>query len=197
MKNLAMISPFAQLALEVRIPMIKLLLKFIKLGFISFGGGYAIIPLLYDEIYDIWSISRTEFANLVGLFELTPGSLSVNAAGYVGFQVGSIAGATLATLGIILPSFVMMLVITAIMRRYENSAITASVLRGVRPAAMGIMCSSLLFFVGTSIVDTSQQPNVSIPAVIIALLSFAAVSKKNINPIWVTVCAGILGVVLL
>ena len=183
--------------------MFKLFLKFLKLGFISFGGGYAVIPLLYDEISDIWSVTKTEFANLVGIFELTPGSLSVNAASYVGYQVDKIPGAILSTLGIVLPSFILMLIISSVMKQFEESEITASVIQGVRPAAMGITCSSLVFFIGTSIIN-EQMPQtlsdtsiVSIPAIIIAILSYIGVAKKNINPIWITLGAGVLGVMIL
>ena len=183
--------------------MFELFLKFIKLGFISFGGGYAVIPLLYDEISNIWDVSKTEFANLVGIFELTPGSLSVNAAGYVGYQVGGIPGAILSTLGIILPSFILMLIISTVMKRFEESEITASIICGVRPAAMGITCSSLLFFIGTSIIDAAHMPQtlsdplvVSIPAIIITTLSYIGVAKKNINPIWITLGAGVLGMIM-
>mgnify|MGYP000847427791 CR=1 FL=1 len=182
--------------------MFKLFLKFLKLGFISFGGGYAVIPLLYDEISDIWNVTKTEFANLVGIFELTPGSLSVNAAGYVGYQVGKIPGVILSTLGMVLPSFILMLIITSVMKQFEQSKITNLVIQGVRSAAMGITCSSLIFFIGTSIIS-AQIPQtlsdpliVSIPAFIIAILSYIGVAKKNINPIWITLGAGILGIIM-
>lgn len=181
----------------------ELFLKFLKLGFICFGGGYAVIPLLYDEISNIWHVSKVEFANLVGIFELTPGSLSVNSAGYVGYQVGKIPGAALSTLGIVLPSFIYMLIISTVMKRFEESKITASVLGGVRPAAMGITFSSLLFFIETSIVDAAKMPKtlsdplvISIPALMIAVLSYIGVAKKNINPIWITLSAGVLGIIL-
>lgn len=181
----------------------KLFLKFFKLGFISFGGGYAVIPLLYNEIYDIWNVTKTEFANLVGIFELTPGSLSVNAASYVGYQVGEVAGAILSTLGIVLPSFILMLIISSVMKQFKESEITDSVIQGVCPAAMGITCSSLIFFVGTSIVDAqaaqylSTPLKVNIPAIIIAVLSYMGVTKKDINPIWITLGAGVLGIIML
>ncbi|QOV19633.1 chromate transporter [Blautia liquoris] len=182
---------------------LELFLRFFKLGFMSFGGGYAIVPLLYEEVSGIWDVTKTQFANLIGLFELTPGSVTVNAAGYVGYQIGKIPGAVLSTIGVILPSFILMLIISSLLKRFSENELTNEVIRGVRPAAMGIMCSSLIFFIGTSIMEAGNMPKsisdplvISIPSLSIAALSFYAVHKKNINPIWVTLGAGALGVLL-
>ena len=130
---------------------LKLFYVFFKVGLFSFGGGYAMLPLIYQEVQTLNLMPAKEFSNVVGLSQVTPGPIAVNAATYVGFQSAGFWGALIATLGVSLPCFILILMIEAFMNRFQTNSVVQGVLAGIRPATVGLIFSAAVFFGQTSL----------------------------------------------
>ena len=120
--------------------MIQLLLfwTFFKIGLFSFGGGYAMIPLIQNEVEQNGWLSTKEYADIIAISQMTPGPLAVNAATYVGAKVSGIFGAISATLGVSLPSFILIVIIAHFFIHFKDNAVVESILRGIRPVTIEI-----------------------------------------------------------
>lgn len=175
---------------------------FFRIGLIGFGGGLAMLPMIFQGVQDFGFMSRQEFSNLVALSQITPGPVAVNAATYVGFNYGGLVGAALATLGVALPSFLIMLVIARLVEKYYFTLGVQGVFKAMRPITAGLIAAAALMVAETSLFNVSvasyeffknlsQSINL-IPAVIF-VVSFILISKTKINPMFVMVFMALLG----
>ncbi|MBC2581485.1 chromate transporter [Clostridium sp. DJ247] len=185
---------------------IKLFYVFFKIGLFSFGGGYVMLPMIYQDIQSFELMSAKEFSDVVALSQMTPGPIAVNAATYVGFRCAGILGATFATIGVSLPSFFIILIISAFINKFKTSSIVQSILLGIRPATVGMIGSAVIFFSKTSIFHEgffslkmihNPLKFISIPAGIIFIITIVLTNKFKIGPIAVTVIAGVIGAFIL
>lgn len=158
---------------------------FFKIGSIIFGGGYAAIPFIKHEIVDLrnW-LTAKEFIDGVALGQITPGPVAITAT-FVGFKVLGIIGATIATIGIFLPSFLLLLLVIRIFHRIRNEPLVQGFLAGVKPAIVGMLFSATIF-IGTKSIN-------NYPAGIIGLLSFLLLIRFKLDPIWLILSGGLLG----
>ena len=125
---------------------------FAKISLFTFGGGYAMIPLFQDELVTKGSfLTETEFANLVALAQVTPGPVGLNAATYIGYGQAGVAGAIMATLGLVTPSFIVTLIAAVFIQKAKDNAILKNALAGVRPAVLGLIAAAVVFFANTSL----------------------------------------------
>jgi chromate transporter len=116
-----------------------LFISFFKVGLLGFGGGLAIVRLIYDSIQPFMDMSRETFANIVAISQITPGPLAVNTATYVGFEAAGIGGSAAATLGVILPAFIIVSLVCRTIQKFRDSKIINGALQGIRPATMGLI----------------------------------------------------------
>ncbi len=123
---------------------IKLFLAFVKIGLLGFGGGLAIIQLIYDSIQQFAAITPSLFAEIVAIAQVTPGPVAINTATYIGFVSGGISGAAVATAGVALPSFVIISMVSRAMEKFKDSRIVKGALSGIRPAAAGLIGAAFL-----------------------------------------------------
>lgn len=174
---------------------LQLFLSFLQIGALSFGGGYAAMPLIEAQIVTThgW-LTMTEFANLVTIAEMTPGPIAVNAATFVGTKIAGVPGALAATAGCILPACILVTLIAKLYLKYRNLSVLQSVLGSLRPAVVAMIASAgvtiLLnaFWGGRTIVPT--QTNCLMIGIF--ALSFFLLRKTKLNPIAVMVLAGAL-----
>lgn len=172
----------------------ELFLSFLQIGALSFGGGYAAMPLIEAQIVTAhgW-LDLTEFANLVTIAEMTPGPIAVNAATFVGTKIAGVPGALAATLGCILPACILVTLIAKLYLRYRNLSVLQSVLGSLRPAVVAMIASAGVtilmnaFWGGRAIVPGSTN----FLMVGIFALSFFLLRKAKLNAITVMVLAGI------
>ena len=122
----------------------KLFLAFFKIGLFGFGGGLAIIQLIYDSIKEFANISPEQFANIVAIAQVTPGPVAVNSATYVGYEVGGYLGSALATLGVATPAFIIIAMVANAVERYKESAAVKGALEGIRPATVGLIAAAVI-----------------------------------------------------
>jgi chromate transporter len=122
----------------------ELFTSFFKVGLLGFGGGLAIVRLIYDSIQPFLDMSREMFANIVAISQITPGPLAVNTATYVGYEAAGIAGAASATFGVILPAFIIVSIVVRMIQQFQNSIVVQGALKAIRPATMGLIGAAVV-----------------------------------------------------
>lgn len=175
---------------------LKLFFSFLQIGCFSFGGGYAAMPLIQEQVVTLnnW-LSMNAFTDLVTIAEMTPGPIAVNAATFVGTQIAGTPGAIVATFGCILPSCVFVTLLAYIYTRYRNLSLLQGTLGSLRPAVVAMIAKAGLtilisaFFVNGLISFT--QENVSIRMILYFIVAIILLRKVKLNPILVMVLCGL------
>ncbi|MBE6041841.1 MAG: chromate transporter, partial [Clostridiales bacterium] len=135
---------------------LQLFISFAKVGLLGFGGGLAIVRLIYDSIQPFMNMSQEMFANIVAISQITPGPLAVNTATYVGYEAAGIAGAAAATFGVVLPEFILISIVARMIRQFRDSKIVNGAITGMRPAVMGIIGAAVVTLTVPSIAGESR-----------------------------------------
>lgn len=178
---------------------LDLFLTFFKIGAFTFGGGYAMLPLVQQEVEKHAWMTQSEIVNFIAVSEATPGPFAVNISTYIGTETGGLAGAFCATLGVVLPSFIIILAIAKIYQKFEQSHTVQGVMSGLRPAVVGLIGASVLS-VGSDVFLTKNAEGIIVPSALIFSIAVFALSiflsiKKKIHPIKVIVLAALLGII--
>lgn len=179
----------------------RLFISFFRIGLFSFGGGYVMLPMIYQEI-GTFGISMEEFSDVVAISQMTPGPIAVNAATYVGYRAAGFLGAASATFGVSLPSFILIMIIASAFNKFKENTYIQHALEGIRPATVGMIASAVVFFANTSILDLSLIGEgfwkiFSLPSIAIFLLTIAGSKYLKLGPILLTLLGGVLGAILL
>lgn len=127
----------------------ELLLTFLKIGAFTFGGGYAMLPLIQEEVMRHGWLTQAQLLDFVAVSESTPGPFAINIATFVGMRTGGIPGAVCSTLGVVLPSFVIILIVARFYERFNNSLIVKGVMNGLKPAVVGLIATALISVIRT------------------------------------------------
>lgn len=184
---------------------LQLFISFLQIGAFSFGGGYAAMPLIQNQVVQVhpW-LSQSEFIDLLTISQMTPGPIAVNSATFVGMRIAGMKGAIVATVGCVLPSCILVTLLAKIYLKYRNLSLLQGILRTLRPAviamigAAGISILVNAFFDENFVFTTALQllDNVSIQAVGIFIGSLILLHYLKINAIYVMLLSGIAEVVL-
>lgn len=123
--------------------MIYLLLffEFFKIGLFTFGGGFAMIPLVEEVVLKHGWLTEDAFYNFIGVCESTPGPIAINMATYVGSEQGGLLGSVLATLGVVLPSFIIIIIIASVLKRFTDNKYFKAFIKGVKPVVTALILS--------------------------------------------------------
>ncbi len=171
----------------------RLFMIFFKIGAFSFGGGYAMLPMIFQTVEDAGFMAADELAMLVPLSQVTPGPIAVNAATYVGFKSGGLLGAAAATLGVGLPSFVLIIIVSSFLKKFNESKAIKGIFAGIRPVTAGLIAAAVIV-IGKTVLWTGTHIN-AIPMAIFAV-SFLLAAKFKISPIKITIIMAVAGGVL-
>lgn len=168
---------------------LKLFLSFFKIGAFSFGGGYAMLPLIQREIVDNnnW-ISITEFMDIVGISQMTPGPVAINSATFVGYKMQGVFGSIAATLGVVITSFILVSIINRALTKFKDSVLVKSALLGMRPVLIALIISAF--------VDLGKESYVDVKSIIITLLVGGILLSKKVHPILVILIAAVFGIIV-
>lgn len=173
--------------------------EFFKIGLFAFGGAYGAIPLIQESILRNGWMDETMFTNMLAISESTPGPIMVNAATYIGNRCAGLPGAIFATLGVVLPSFVIILLVSMFLGKWLKSKSVQSVLRGIKPCLMGVILATGAFM-GYSILTHGVNFDFSglfILIILIAvLLLYQKIKKKEFSPLVLIIISAVLGIVL-
>ncbi|HBR25334.1 MAG TPA: chromate transporter, partial [Firmicutes bacterium] len=127
--------------------LLRLFLSFMEIGMFTFGGGYAMLPLIQREIIDVngW-LTMEQFLDIVAVAEMTPGPIAINSATFVGYRVAGVLGSLVATFGVVLPSFVIVLIIAALFKRFKYLASVQAASKGIRSAVVALIALAVWSF---------------------------------------------------
>lgn len=181
-----------------------LFIIFFKVGVLGFGGGYAILTLIFQDVQAFGIMSAHEFANLVALSQVTPGPIAINAATYVGYNAAGVPGAVLATVAVSLPSFILCMLVLLFLHKFQTNKVVMGVLAGIRPATVGLMASAFLFMAQTAIMPAYQAQeslfqnfkSADLVAVAIFVITYGVILLRKFGAITLTLAGGALGVAL-
>ncbi|NEZ47526.1 chromate transporter [Clostridium niameyense] len=167
--------------------LLKLFFSFLKIGMFSFGGGYAMLPLIEKEIVSgrHW-INYKEFIDIIGISQMTPGPIAINSATFVGFTVSGVLGSIFATLGVIAFSFILVSIASHFIMKFKQSNVMKSALMGMRPTLIGFIIYTFL--------SLSMESYKDLKSILIGIITLLLLLSKKINPILVIVISGILGI---
>ena len=185
---------------------LQLFLTFLKVGAFAFGGGYAMLSLIGDSVLGYGWMTEEELLNFVGVETVIPGPIAVNMATYIGYEQGGFLGALLATIGVVLPSFVIILVVAACIKNLLKYPPVKTFIASMRPALGGLIVSvavtmALAVFLGIDTVSTinlSFDPKTLVVlAVVIAIpIIWKHIKKKEFSSILLVVISGVVGMLL-
>ncbi len=187
---------------EFLLLLLKLFITFFKIGIFTFGGGYAMIPLITDEVMaNSWVDSYDLLIDFIAISESTPGPFAINMATFVGFEQAGILGAVFATLGVVLPSFIIILIIAVAFKKFRTNKYVVGFLSGVRPVVPGIIMSVALVFIlrGVFMIENHsyQDFTFDIWAIFIFAVAFGVSKiKKRVHPIIIVLVSGALGLII-
>lgn len=175
---------------------LELIWIFFQIGLFSFGGGYAAVSLIQQQVVEErgW-LTLAEFANIVTIAEATPGPVGINAATFTGMKIGGILGATVATVSYVLPSFFIVLLLAYLFNKYKSLSVVQGVLSGVRPsivgliAAVGVTLTVIALFNGGGIKDIN-----SVTLIIFAASFTIFTAYKKISPAIIILGSGLVGI---
>ena len=177
---------------------LDLFLGFLKVGLFAFGGAYGAIPLIRDMVLSYGWLSDEALSYMIAVSESTPGPIMVNLATYVGSTEAGFLGALVATLAVVLPSFMIILLITALLKNAFKNKYVQAVLRGLKPSVIGIVLAmGVYMLVKNCLMEDTFKMNLR-SIVITAVLGIVAVlykyfSKKKMSPIIMIVISSLLG----
>lgn len=182
---------------------LQLFYTFFKIGLFGFGGGYAMISMIQGEVVTRheW-LSSNEFTDIIAISQMTPGPIGINSATYVGYSavvnagyshaVG-ILGSTIATVSVVLPSFILMVLISKFFLKYQKHPIIASVFEGLRPGVVGLLAAAALVLMNGENFGTYNWQILT--SIILFAGTFIASYRYKVNPILLIIICGIIGYV--
>ena len=179
---------------------LELFLAFLKIGAFTFGGGYAMVPLIQAEVERMGWLTSEELIDFIAVSESTPGPLAVNMATFVGIRTAGVPGALCATLGVCLPSFVIILLVEKFFQKFKESLAVKGAMSGLKPAVIGLIAaafvsvSKTVFFSGGISVSVFTGIDFWI-ALCIFILTAVLSFKKKVHPIVLIVLAAALGII--
>ena len=175
---------------------VQLFWSFLQIGLFSVGGGYAAMPLIQAQVVDQhhW-LSMEAFTDIITISQTTPGPIAINSATFVGIQVSGIAGAVAATIGCVLPSAVLMLLLGYLYQKYKKLSVIQGVLEGLRPAVIALIAAAGISIGRQAFWNEASVTirNMDVISAGIFIICLFILKKWKISPTVVMLGAGVLG----
>ena len=168
---------------------LKLFWEFLKIGAFTFGGGYASIPLVEKEIVNKYHwLTMEQFTDILAIAEMTPGPFAINSATFVGYKLAKFWGAVVSTLGVVLPSFLIIWAIASVFLQFQDNPFVQAAFRGLKPAILGLIIVAAISISKVSILSGYKS-------LIVVLGVVVAISIFKIHPILVLTISAIAGII--
>ena len=181
---------------------LDLFLGFLKVGCFAFGGAYGAIPLIRDVVMSYGWLSDEMLTYMIAVSESTPGPIMANLATYIGSSQAGFLGAVIATLAVVLPSFLIILLVTALLKTALKNKYVQAVLRGLKPCVIGIVLATGIYMVLGNCFGTISRIKVNMQAISItallvgSILGYKYFAKKKLSPIGLIILSAILGIII-
>ena len=183
---------------------LTLFYEFFKIGLFAVGGGLATLPFLQDlsTIHPDW-FSISQLMDMVAVSESTPGPLGINMSTYVGFTTAGIPGGIVATLGLVTPSIIVIIIIASIFNKFKDSPVVDKIFYGIRPASIGLIAAAGFLLMKEALLNISSFkesgafPDLfNIKSIIFAVIIYIALVKFNKHPIFYIAAAAVVGIIV-
>ena len=178
-----------------------LFLEFFKMGALTFGGGYAMIPFIEETVLRHGWMTTSELVDFIAVSESTPGAFAVNISTYIGSEVGGLSGSLVATLGLVLPPFLIIILIAKVYERIRENRLVQGAMMGLKATVVGLIAATVLS-VGQEIFFSEginpavfRSANFYVSLIIFAVALFLLLYKK-LNPILIIAGSAVVGIVL-
>ncbi len=166
----------------------QLFWEFLKIGAFTFGGGYAMIPLIEQEVVNKYHwLTMEQFTEVLAISEMTPGPFAINSATFIGYKLAKFWGAVVSTFGVVLPSFLIIWAIASVFLHFQNNPIVQAAFRGLRPAILGLIIVAAISIGKVSLVSGYKS-------LIVVVGVVAGVSVFKVHPILALVSSAIAGI---
>ena len=181
---------------------LDLFLGFLKVGCFAFGGAYGAIPLIRDVVMSYGWLNDEMLTYMIAVSESTPGPIMVNLATYIGSSQAGFLGAVIATLAVVLPSFLIILLVTALLKTALKNKYVQAVLRGLKPCVIGIVLATGVYMVLSNCFGAISALKVNVHAIILTAILIASMfgykhfAKKKLSPTLLIVISAAAGVVV-
>ena len=181
---------------------LDLLLGFLKVGCFAFGGAYGAIPLIRDVVMSYGWLNDEMLTYMIAVSESSPGPIMVNLATYIGSSQAGFLGAVIATLAVVLPSFLIILLVTALLKTVLKNKYVQAILRGLKPCVIGIVLSTSIYMIFKNCFGTFSALSTDINAIIItalltvSLFAYKHFAKKKLSPIAMILLSAIFGIII-
>lgn len=185
--------------------LVRLFLTFAKIGVLGFGGGMAIIALIYQSMQGFGNIDPEEFSELFAISQATPGPLAVNAATFSGFETAGLAGAAAATIGVAFPSFILVGLCVRFLNKHQEHRLVKGAFEGIRPVSVGMILAGFVMIGETTLIVggfdqimslADLAENIKPLSVCIAALTFFLAKKFDIGAIKLIIIMGCAGAIV-
>ncbi len=179
----------------------KLFWSFFQVGLFTFGGGYASLPLIQEQVLEknLW-LTQAEFIDILTISQMTPGPIAINASTFVGTKVAGIPGAIIATVGCVTPSCIIVLILATLYYKFKGFSLIEGIIKGLRPAVVALIASAAFSILLTALFASDSFPitfsNINWVALCLMLASLFLLKKFKLNPIHVMLLSGVAGVII-
>ena len=185
----------------------ELFYTFFLIGLFTFGGGYAMIPMIQDQIVGKGWMTDAQLSDFIAISETTPGPFAINISTFAGSQTAGILGAVCSTLGVILPSFIIIILVSIILSKFLKNRFVKGALNGVKPVIVALISATAIVFLlkmalfqGNALLSQTVTFNrVSVTLLVLLtgfLFIYKRIQKKNLNPIMLLLLSAGLGIIL-
>lgn len=182
---------------------LQLFWEFLKVGLFTVGGGLASLPFLYDISDKTGWYTHQQLADMIAISESTPGPIGVNMATYVGFTTAGIGGSVLATLGFIIPSIIIVSVVSRFLKKFNENKFVKGAFYGLRAVSVALICSALVSVIKISLINIPLFEEtgalldlISIPGIILAAVCWFVMKKWNPHPVVILGGSAVAGIVM-
>ena len=184
--------------IELLLKCLELFATFFKIGLFTFGGGYAMLPLIQQEVLSKGWADEKEIINFIAVSESTPGPFAINMSTYIGTDEAGVLGAFFATLGVVLPSFIIILIVAKCYENFQSSKIVRGCMSGLKPAVVGLIGAAVLSIAGTVLfpngISTAVFSSLNFYISLAIFAVMALLAFKKVHPILIIALSAVAGI---
>ena len=184
--------------IELLLKCLELFATFFKIGLFTFGGGYAMLPLIQQEVLSKGWADEKEIINFIAVSESTPGPFAINMSTYIGTDEAGVLGAFFATLGVVLPSFIIILIVAKCYEKFQSSKIVRGCMSGLKPAVVGLIGAAVISIAGTVLfpngISTAVFSGLNFYISLAIFAVMALLAFKKVHPILIIALSAVAGI---
>lgn len=178
---------------------LELVISFLKIGALSFGGGYAMVPFFEKEIVLHNWASAGDYKKVIAIAQMLPGPFAIDSSAYIGYRVGGLAGALAASIALALPSFVSLVLVSRYYPSFKSNQYIGIALKSVRPAVIGLLAGAVYIIGLQPLIGEIKPDNILMPIKSVSLIigGFFVLKYVKINPVFLIIASAVFGILFL